>query len=105
MCPAGTIQARFAVSPQPAPFGTLGIVPAKIIPWDDDIGHQNCLAVSTGQRPGTDSCAWRNGTGAQPPRVAGGRGDASAPLTGPTTTAASAVTAASRQPRQPRSAS
>src|ERR1700734_2638122 len=63
--PAGRIQARFAVRPQPAPFGTTGLPPAKIMPPDRG-PHENCCGLWTSHDPGTDSCARRYGTGAQP---------------------------------------
>src|ERR1022692_1725803 len=66
MCPAGRIQATLAVRPQPAPFGTTGLVPTKIMPCDCGGPHKNCCGLSTSHNPGTDSCARRYGTGAQP---------------------------------------
>src|SRR5580693_8806352 len=65
MDPAGRIQARLAVRPQPAPSGTTGLPPAKIMPPDRG-PHENCRGVWTSHDPGTDSCARRYGTGAQP---------------------------------------
>src|SRR5580704_10783791 len=63
--PAGRIQARLAVRPQPVPSGTTGLPPAKIMPPDRG-PHENCRGVWTSHDPGTDSCARRYGTGAQP---------------------------------------
>src|SRR5580693_5942827 len=129
MCPAGRIQARLAIRPQPAPFGIRGLPPAKIMPRDCG-AHQDCPGLSTSHNPGTDSCARRNGTGTQPagapdpsvdrpaacpvrpiPAAAGGtagiaRGAASALLTSPSaTTATAAPTAAARLPRPVRGTS
>src|ERR1022692_2575154 len=113
-CPTGTIQARLAVRRQPVAFGIRGLVPAKIIPLDRGT-HESCPGVSTSHDPGTDSWARRYGTGAQPAGApdppdckptarpvlltspaavdpAGtSRGDARAPLTGPSTAAATAT--------------
>src|SRR5579864_5593808 len=65
MRPAGTIQARLAVRPQPDPFGICGSTPAKIMPGGLN-PHDSSWGLSTSHDPGTDSCAFPNGTAAQP---------------------------------------
>jgi hypothetical protein len=75
------------------------------MPRDVD-AHQNCPGVSTSQDPGTDSCAPRYGTGAQPAGMPDPadieRGDASAPLIGASTAPIKAATAVTHQPRRTR---
>src|ERR1700722_15857039 len=110
--PAGRIQARLAVTPQFQPLGTPGATPAKIIPSKSPNPHMSCCGASTSHDdPGTESCAFRYDTGAQPAGGAAGppagtaivAGDAVSAPTGPIRAAATATAAtpiaATSQPR------
>src|SRR3984957_11953669 len=68
--PAGRIQARLAVTPQFQPLGNPGATPAKIMPSKSPTPHISCCGPSTSHDdPGTESCAFRYGTAAQPDGV------------------------------------